>query len=83
MLQRIRAVQSTPEWKRRYERRAGIKGTLSQGTRAFGLRRSRSVGEASTHLQHILTANAISHVRFAHWKAEVPHARTRTSCFVL
>jgi len=53
MLQRIREVQNTPEWKRRYERRAGIEGTISQGTRAFGLRSSRYIGLARTHLQHI------------------------------
>ncbi len=80
-LQHIRALQTTPEWKKRYERRAGIEGTLSQGIRAFGLRRSRYIGLARTHLQHILTASAINLVRFASWKADVPHARTRTSRF--
>ena len=30
MLQRIRELQTTPEWKRRYERRAGIEGTISE-----------------------------------------------------
>jgi transposase len=80
-LQRIRADQTTPEWKRRYERRAGIEGTISQGTRAFGLRRSRYIGLARTHLQHLLTAGAINLVRFAYWKAEVPWAKTRTSRF--
>jgi transposase len=34
-------------------RRAGIAGTLSQGTRAFGLRRARDSGEGKTALQHI------------------------------
>jgi transposase len=81
MLQRIREVQPTPEWKKRYERRAGIEGTISQGTRAFGLRCSRYIGLARTHLQHILTVSAINLVRFAQWKAEVPHAKTRTSRF--
>jgi transposase len=81
MLQRIRALQTTAEWKRRYERRAGIEGTISQGTRSFGLRRSRYIGLARTHLQYLLTASAINLVRFANWKAEVPHAKTRTSRF--
>jgi transposase len=80
-LQRIREVQTTPEWKKRYERRAGIEGTISQGTRAFGRRRSRYIGLARTHLQHILTVSAINLVRFARWKAEVPRAKTRTSRF--
>jgi transposase len=81
MLQHIRELQTTPEWKKRYERRAGIEGTISQGTRAFGLRRSRYIGFARTHLQHILTASAINLIRFANWKAKVPHAKTRTSRF--
>ena len=81
VLQRIRVQQTTPAWKARYERRAGIEGTISQGTRAFGLRRSRYIGQAKTHLQHLLTASAINLVRFAAWKAGVPHAKTRTSRF--
>jgi transposase len=80
-LQRIRVQQTTPEWKARYERRAGIEGTISQGTRAFGLRRSCSIGQAKTHLQHVLTVSAINLVRFAAWKAGVPRAKTRTSRF--
>jgi Transposase DDE domain len=83
MLQHIREIQTTPEWKRRYERRAGVEGTISQGTRAYGLRRSRYIGLARTHLQHILTAGAINLIRFARWKAEVPHAKTRTSRFAV
>lgn len=80
-LQHLRQVQTTPEWKRRYERRAGIEGTISQGIRGFGLRRSRYVGQAKTHLQHVLTASALNLVRFAAWKAGVPQAKTRTSRF--
>lgn len=81
MLQRVRRLQRTPEWKAPYERRAGIEGTISQGTRGFGLRRSRYIGEAKTHLQHILTASVINLVRFAAWKAGVPQAKTRISRF--
>jgi transposase len=81
MLQRVHRLQTTPEWKARYKRRAGIEGTISQGTRGFGLRRSRSIGEAKTHLQHLLTAGAINLVRFASWMAGVPLAKTRTSRF--
>jgi transposase len=80
-LQRIRAQQTTAEWKARYDRRAGIESTISQGTRAFGLRRSRYLGQEKTHLQHVLTAGAINLVRFASWKAGIPHAKTRTSRF--
>lgn len=80
-LQRIRAQQTTLEWKAQYNRRAGIEGTISQGTRAFELRRSRYIGQEKTHLQHVFTAGAINIVRFASWKAGIPHAKTRTSRF--
>lgn len=83
MLQRIRVQQTTPEWKARYERRAGIEGTISQGTRAFELRRSRYIGQAKTHLQHVLIVAAVNLIRFAAWKAGVPQAKTRTSRFAL
>jgi transposase len=52
-LQTARAEQLTPEWKKEYERRAGIEGTISQGVRAFGLRQARYIGRAKTHLQNI------------------------------
>jgi hypothetical protein len=32
-----------------------MEGTILQGTRGFGLRHSRSIGEAKTHLQHIFS----------------------------
>jgi transposase len=81
ILQRVRRLQTTPEWKKRYECRAGIEGTISQGTRRFGLRRSCYIGEAKIHLQHIVTASAINLVRFAAWKAGIPQAKTRISRF--
>jgi len=31
---------------------AGVEGTISQAVRGFGLRRSRYVGQAKTHLKH-------------------------------
>src|SRR5215218_1458788 len=46
---------ATNEGRRLYARRAGIEGTLSQGVRAFGLRRSRYRGLARTRLQHVAT----------------------------
>ncbi|MBO0791010.1 MAG: transposase [Ktedonobacteraceae bacterium] len=44
-------------------KRAGIEGTISQGVRTMGLRRSRSSGQETTHLQHIATAVALTLVR--------------------
>lgn len=76
-----RKEQLTPEWKRKYERRAGIEGTISQGVRAFGLRQARYIGQAKTHLQNILTAAAINLGRVMAWINESPGEKTRTSHF--
>jgi hypothetical protein len=72
---------ATKEGRRAYARRAGIEGTISQGVRAFGLRRSRYRGLAKTHLQHVATAAAIDLVRLGDWLRVVPRAVTRTSRF--
>jgi transposase len=80
-LQAARAREETAEYKTEYRRRAGIEGTLSQGIRACGLRRSRYRGEAKTHLQHVLTAAAINLVRIYHWLTGTPIAKTRQSSF--
>jgi transposase len=72
---------ATREGRRLYARRAGIEGTISQGVRAFGLRRSRYRGLARTHLQHVATAAAIDLARLGDWFRAVPRAATRTSRF--
>jgi transposase len=64
-----------------YGGRAGIEGTLAQGVRAFGLRRSQFIGQAKTHLQHILIAVAITIVRVVAWVQAMPRATTRVSPF--
>lgn len=76
-----RAWYASEEGIERYKRRAGVEGTLSQGVRAFGLRRSRYWGLAKTHLQHIATAAAINIDRIVAWLDERPRAQTRTSRF--
>ena len=58
-----------------------VEGTLSQGVRAFGLRRSRYLGLAKTHLQHMITAGAMNLARLAAWFTGVPPEETRTSRF--
>jgi transposase len=80
-LKAARERLATKEGRRRYARRAGIEGTLSQGVRAFGLRRSRYRGLAKTHLQHVATAAAINLARVGDWFRTVPRAATRTSRF--
>jgi transposase len=66
-LQAARQRQETPAFKAQYALRAGIESRLSQGTRRFDLRRSRYIGLARTHLQHLLTATAINMVRVIAW----------------
>ncbi len=62
-----RIRQTTPEFKKQYATRAGVEGTISQGTRAFGLRRCRYRGFPKTRLQHIVTACALNLVRIWEW----------------
>lgn len=80
-LQSARRRQTTNEFKQNYNQRAGVEGTISQGTRAFGLRRSRYLGLAKTHLQHVATAAAINLSRLMDWFRDSPPERTRTSRF--
>lgn len=66
-LQAARSRQAPEEFKQEYAIRAGIEGTLSQGTRAFGVRRCRYRGAPKAHLQQGVTACAINIVRITAW----------------
>ena len=81
-LRAARQRESTEEFAREYGKRAGIEGTLSQGIRVCEMRRSRYVGLAKTHLQHVLTATALNFLRVGQWRLGTPRARTRESAFV-
>ena len=70
-----------PAWKQRYRVRAGIEGTLSQGVRAFGMRRSRYIGLARTGLQQACTAAAMNVSRIVNWLDGRPRAKTRVTRF--
>jgi transposase len=80
-LNAARARMHDPAWKRRYRVRAGIEGTLSQGVRAFGMRRSRYIGLAKTGLQQACTAAAMNALRAVRWLAGAPRAKTRVTRF--
>ncbi len=80
-MQAARARDSQADWLLLYNRRAGIEGTLSQGVRGFGMRRSRYVGLAKTHLQHVFIATAMNLWRIVNWLNEVPLAQTRRAAF--
>ena len=80
-LQEARRRQTTPEFKEAYALRAGVEGTISQGVRRSGLRRSRYRGLPKTHQQHVFTAVAINLVRLANWFQGISRASTRCSRF--
>ena len=79
--QAARAWYASEEGIQCYKHRAGVEGTLSQGVRAFGLRRTRYRGLEKTHLQHVAIAAAINIDRIGAWPEERPRATTRTSRF--
>ena len=81
-LNAARERQKTESFKEQYQQRAGIEGTISQGVRAFGLRRARYRGYAKTRLQHIATAVAMNFVRLAAWFNNSKPYTARKSAFV-
>lgn len=80
-VQAARQRQHTDGFKATYRTRAGIEGSISQGTRISDLRRSRYVGFVKTRLLHLLIGAAMNFMRLAAWLADVPHAQTRRSAF--
>lgn len=80
-IQAARQRQHTQEFKERYAIRAGIEGTISQGVRAFDLRRSRYIGRAKTHVQHLITAAALNVSRLLAWMMDIPLGGSRLSRF--
>ena len=79
--QASRARDSQADGPLLYNQRAGIEGPLSQGVRGFGMRRSRYVGLAKTHLQHVFIAAAMNLSRIVNWLNGVPLAQTRQAAF--
>jgi transposase len=76
-----RQREETEEYKQVYRHRAGIEGTHSQGVRALGLRRSRYIGLAKTHLGHVALAAAVNLIQLMSFlRGEAPE-QTRTSAF--
>ncbi len=76
-----RKQQKTKTWSKKYNCRAGVEGTISQGVRGLGLRAARYVGLDKVHLQHILTATAMNAIRLFAWFEGIPLAKTRVSSF--
>nr|WP_255676445.1 transposase [Deinococcus sp. 23YEL01] len=76
-----RTLESNGTWQGLYQRRAGIEATMSQGVRAFGLRRARYRGLKKTSLQHACIGAAINLVRVVDWILEKPRWKDRLSQF--
>jgi hypothetical protein len=76
-----RAAQTTQAWKDRYAIRAGVESTMHQAVTRTGVRRSRYIGLAKTHLSHVFTAAAINIVRLEAWWTDTRplEKTTRTS----
>ena len=70
-----------PAWKQRRRVRAGIESTLSQGVRAFGMRRSHYIGLAKTGLQQACTAATMNVSRVVTWLDGRRRAKTRVTRF--
>lgn len=77
LLQARRQEQQTPEFKKRFDARAGIEGTLSEMSRAHGLRQARYRGLAKMHLQNLMIAVATNLKRMARWWAGEEREGTR------
>ena len=76
-----RALTNSPEWLALDRSRAGIEGSISQGVRSLGLRRSRYQSEAKTRLHCVGVAAGVNVQRVAAWLDEVPRVKTRVSRF--
>jgi transposase len=75
-----REEQSTPDFLKRYNRRAGIEGTISQAVRTTRMRRSPYQGLQKTHLHHVAIAAGINLVRIgAHLQAQACGKPSRQS----
>jgi transposase len=81
LVQQRKQEQHTPEWRKRYGKRAGVEGTISQCVFALDMRRSRYRGMDKTHLQFVLTTAAMNVTRVLNWLNEKPRSQTRITRF--
>ncbi len=80
-LEKTRLAQQSSEWQNLYRERAGIEGTISQSVRGYGLRQTRYIGKAKTHLHNIAVASAVNIIRGVAWLEGKPLEKTRVSRF--
>ncbi len=80
-VQQRKREQHTEIFRKRYGKRAGVEGSISQCVFALGMRRSRYRGLDKTHLQFVLTAAAMNLSRVLNWHNEKPRSQTRFTRF--
>lgn len=80
-LQAARQREQTADFKRAYQLRAVVEGTISQATASLGMRFASYIGLSKVHLQHLMTAAALNLLCVLDWLADKPRASTRTSSF--
>jgi hypothetical protein len=80
-LHAARRREATDAFQAAYARRAGIEGTISRGTRAVRLRRTRYIDLMRVHLGHILAAVGLNVLRLGEWFLETARAKTRPTPF--
>jgi Transposase DDE domain/Transposase domain (DUF772) len=82
LLQQRRRDQQTQEFKERMHQRSAIEGTISELTRAHGLRRSRYRGFAKVELQNLFIATACNVKRWLRMLAQAQiGSKTRRLAF--
>lgn len=81
LLAQARERQQTDDFKTQYGLRSGAESLMSQAVRACEIRRSRYLGQARIHLQHVLTAVAINLIRLVDWLRDPQPTPTRVSAF--
>ena len=74
-----RTEQASDTWRRKYQIRAGVEGTIAQATHVTGIRRARYLGLPKTRLEHNAAAAAINLIRLDAWWTGQPLDRTRTT----
>jgi transposase len=80
-LQDLRKSQQTQAFKARSAARAGVEAVFAQASRRCDIQQARYRGQRKTQVQQLLTATAITLLRWDAWKQERPIAPTRHARF--
>jgi ferredoxin len=76
-----RKLEKTSAFADEYALRAGVEGTIFEAVHVHGMRRTRYIGTAKTHLAHLMTAAAVNVARLLRWIAGEPKAQVSQTPF--